>query len=145
MYETQIKNVLLAEDDEEDVDGEGEEEEDGEEDRWSDYNEELNGTADGNDDYDVNDDGDDMVQATAGDDQKDFGVDDEIAGVYLSDDEGEEEDNRGGGDRGGSSYRNDIGSNGKFPSSPPGLHTGNPRGTVYSKGSCLQDFLLSVI
>ena len=134
-----------GEDDEEDVDGEGEEEEDGEEDRWSDYNEELNGTADGNDDYDVNDDGDDMVQATAGDDQKDFGVDDEIAGVYLSDDEGEEEDNRGGGDRGGSSYRNDIGSNGKFPSSPPGLHTGNPRGTVYSKGSCLQDFLLSVI
>ena len=79
-----------------------------------------------------------MVQATAGDDQKDFGVDDEIAGVYLSDDEGEEEYNRGGGDRGGGSYRNDNGSNRKFPSSPPGLHTGNPRGTVYYNGSCLQ-------
>ena len=133
-------------DDDEEVgeEGEGEEGEDSEEDRWSDYNEELNGTGDGNDDYDVSDDGDDMVQATAGDDQKDFGVDDEIAGVFLSDDEGEE-DNRGGGDRGGSSYRNDNGSNGKFPSSPPGLHAGNPRGTVHYFGSCRQKFLSSII
>jgi hypothetical protein len=137
-----------GEDDEEEVeDGEGEDGEDGEEDRWSDDNEELNGTADGNDDYDVNDDddGDDMVQATAGDDQKDFGVDDEIAGVFLSDDEGEEEDNSGGGDRGGSSYRNDNGSNEKFPSSPPGLHTGNPRGTVHYNGSCHEYFFSSII
>ena len=128
------------EDDDDDEDGNDEQEGgngdggdgdgDGEEDQWSDYNEELNDTADANDDYDVNEEeNDDILHRGSTNDQKDICADEEIEGVYLSDDEADEgEQDRGNG--GGRSYLKDNGSNRNFPSSPPGLPTGKSKGAV---------------
>lgn len=104
------------------------------EDQWSDYNEELNGTADANDDYDINEVEveDDLPHTALSNGQEDFNGDgdDDLEGVFLSDDEADEtdQDRR---DRGNSGYRKNDGSDSKFPSSPPGISTGNSKGTVY--------------
>ena len=109
------------------------------EDQWSDYNEELNGTADANDDYDMNEVEveDDAPHTVSSNGQKDFNGDndDDLEGVFLSDDEADEtdQDRR---DRGNSGYRKNDGSDSKFPSSPPGISTGNSKGTVYFNASC---------
>ena len=131
-------------DDEQDVNGgngggDGNGGDDDGEDQWSDYNEELNGTADANDDYDMNEVEveDDLPHTVSSNGQKDFNCDgdDDLEGVFLSDDEADEtdQDRR---DRGNSGYRKNEGSGSKFPSSPPGISTGNSKGTVYFNGRC---------